>query len=395
MANEAPTAPRLFRVVFTGESSLRIMEKGGDSPATWRLPFDSGPVPLVAVSDLVVVEHGLPRHVGLKYVVEIEAETIDEAADAAKSWAETQAFMLASTRRAPIGPVWLELAYEITPGLEERRFRQWWWDPPIPIGKPVANAATFGELRDRLDELGNESPPSKLLWRVVLSMSWFRQALDDTDPMFRFLKLWIAAEALNPLLDEHYNIPSDERSGFQGLRRLADELGPGSELVTEVLGIRRALFHGLRITPDELRQRADGVVKDLEELCIAGWRLLVPLQEPFPAESVVPHRLQMQIDAVLVHRDESSWDVHTHPFLEMELVAEKVETDDPREVTFKLPTKGTVRNADGMRLLGQGLWGPTGYSPLKFEEDPGIDAAKNPDEPADEGSSDPPTAAAR
>ena len=80
MVEEAGHSRRLFRVVFTGESSMRLMEKGGDPPATWRLPFDSGPVPMITVSDLVIVEHGLPRHVRLKYVVDIEAETIDAAA---------------------------------------------------------------------------------------------------------------------------------------------------------------------------------------------------------------------------------------------------------------------------------------------------------------------------
>ena len=43
-------------------------------------------------------------------------------------------------------------------------------------------------------------------------MSWFRQALEETDPLFRFHKLWIGVEALNPLLDEHYEIPTDQRS---------------------------------------------------------------------------------------------------------------------------------------------------------------------------------------
>jgi hypothetical protein len=140
----ADRSARVFRIVLTGDSSLRLMEKAGDSPSTWRLPFASGPVRLVAVRDVVTVEHELPRHLGFQYVVELESSGIDEAAQEAKSWAETAAFMLAAVSRAPVGRLTLHVAYEITPDIEERDFRQWFWDPPIPTSKPIANSAAFG-----------------------------------------------------------------------------------------------------------------------------------------------------------------------------------------------------------------------------------------------------------
>lgn len=123
--------------------------------------------------DLVESRDGLPRHVGLQHVVDLEAPSIDAAVDEALSWAETAAFMIAAATRAPLERLIIGLAYEITPGVAERDFRQWFWDPEVPTSKPVANAVAFGELRERMDALPADGGPSKLLWRTILSMSWF------------------------------------------------------------------------------------------------------------------------------------------------------------------------------------------------------------------------------
>lgn len=221
---------------------------------------------MVTVRDLVEIEQGLPRHLGFEYSVELEAPDIEQAAAAGNRWAETVAFMLSSTTRAPVGRLYLQLAYEITPGVPERDFRQWFRDPPIPVSKPSVNRAAFGELRERIDELAGYEGNQKLVWRTVLSLSWFRQGLEETDPIFRFHKLMVAAEALNPLLDERYGIPENDRRGFQGLRRLADEVGLGAAWVSNALNVRRKLFHGLRVTAEELRSDAQAVLSDLEGL---------------------------------------------------------------------------------------------------------------------------------
>jgi hypothetical protein len=362
------SASRLFRVVLASDTSLRLMEKGGDGPSRWRFPFTSGPVRLVTVGDILRQEQGLPRHQGFQYTVEIEGSDIDQAAEDAHGWAETIAFTLAAARRAAVGRVVLQLAYEITPDIAERDFRQWYWDPPIPIAKPPVDQAVFGELRERIDTLANDATAERLLWRSIISLSWFRQALEETDPLFRFYKLWVGVEALNPLLDEHYGIPTDQRAGFQGLRKLAEEEGMGSDWVSGPLGLRRQLFHAVRVTADDLRRTADSFVAELEALCVAGWKLLLGVKQPFPDESVVPNPLYIRLDGVLIHHDESTWNSGSHPFLEARFDVEKVPPSDPRDVTFKMSVTYTVRNTEAFRATGQGMWGPAGYKPLTLEK---------------------------
>jgi hypothetical protein len=346
------------------------MEKAGDQPNIWRFPYTSGEARMVTVRDIVQVEQGLPRHIGFEYSVDLEATDIDEAAATAQRWAETVAFMMSSATRAPVGRLHLQLAYEITPGIDEREFRQWFWDPPIPVSKPSVNRAAFGEVRERVDELATADTHERLVWRTVLSMSWFRQALEETDPIFRFHKLMVAAEALNPLLDEHYEISAHDRRGFQGLRRLADEVGLGAAWVSTALDLRRKLFHGLRVTATELRSDAQAVLADLEGLCVRAWSLLLGIKASFPEDSVVPYPLLVKVHGKLLQADASRWSADSHPFLEPQWNVAKVKpAGDPRDVTFTMSATYTVRNVDAFGgPTAHEMWGPSGYEALKYEE---------------------------
>jgi hypothetical protein len=346
------------------------MKKAGERPNSWRLPYTSGEARMVTVRDLVQIEQGLPRHLGFEYSVELEAPGVDQAAAAGKRWAETVAFMLSSATRAPVGRLHLQLAYEITPGIRERDFRQWFWDPPIPVSKPSVNRVAFGELRERIDQLAGDEANEKLVWRTVLSMSWFRQGLDETDPIFRFHKLMVAVEALNPLLDEYYEIAEGDRRGFQGLRRLADEAGLGAAWLSTALNVRRKLFHGLRVTAEELRADAQAVLDDLEALCVRAWKLLLRIEATFPEESVVPYPLQVKIHGKLIQEDASRWSADNHPHLEPHWDLQQVEAKgDPQDVTFKMTGTYTVRNVDAFAgPIAREMWGPSGHQALKYEE---------------------------
>jgi hypothetical protein len=124
-------------------------------------------------------------------------------------------------------------------------------------------------LRTRTDEL-DTAEKRRVVWRVALSLSWFRQAAHEDDALFRLLKLWMAFEALEPVLRDHCEC--EESSGFQGLRALAEDAGigseqcgTGSEFISTVLNLRRRLFHALRVTGDELKATAQSVLEPLEQ----------------------------------------------------------------------------------------------------------------------------------
>jgi hypothetical protein len=99
-----------------------------------------------------------------------------------------------------------------------------------------------------------------------------------------------------------------------------------------------------------------------------------------------PTRWVCLVSAVLLHRDESTWDLQVHPFLAPTIELERVDLEDPRDVTFKMPMRFSARNTEGVRITSIGIWGPSGYQPLRSEGEPEVqiirmDEAPEPDPP--------------
>ena len=63
-------------------------------------------------------------------------------------------------------------------------------------------AAAFGALFNAV--FNAPDPNDRRLQRTMLSMSWHRLALDEMEPLTRFLLLWFACEAVEPPLRGAY-----------------------------------------------------------------------------------------------------------------------------------------------------------------------------------------------
>ena len=105
---------RSYRIVMTAETAVRIAEKTDIGANSWRLE-SPGDVTLLVVGDDIRNE-GWPRHLGLVFVAEVNGHGIEAAMDAAKGHGEVIATFLAASANARVGPVHIQLVYEITPG---------------------------------------------------------------------------------------------------------------------------------------------------------------------------------------------------------------------------------------------------------------------------------------
>ena len=117
----------------------------------------------------------------LQLQVEITADDVLSAADAAKNWAESVLTLLTGAARAPAGPAELEVAYEITPGIREREFAQWYTDVPVLLGKTPVTREAFGALFEPLLVFDPGISDERLSHRMMLSVSWHRLAMAETD----------------------------------------------------------------------------------------------------------------------------------------------------------------------------------------------------------------------
>ena len=344
-----------YRVLFRAQSHLRLVERPDDAPFRWLLPINqgSGSETLTEVVDVIEEQSGVPVHLGLEVQVELDAASIDEAVEAARAQAETTLIFLASSARAPVGPATEFLAYEVTRGVEERALIQWFSDIPITLGHAVVPQELFGQLFERVFTSQDE----RLQWRLGLSFSWYRAALDEADALTRFLHLWIGFEAVGPLLADLYAVKA---AGFGGIRALTEEHGVGDDVISQALGLRRDLFHARRVFPRDLRARADVLVPKIEELLLAAWARLLELdlnKLKMPERSVAPWPVRLIVRAVLHQADASQWAPGHHPHFEG-VISQRRAPSEPGKLSIEYPHRLELVNAARAGSVEVELWGP-------------------------------------
>jgi hypothetical protein len=203
--------------------------------------------------------------------------------------------------------------------------------------------------------------------RIRLSMDWHRAALRETDPLFRFMSLWTALEAIGNSLAEEYTV---ETRGWQGLRKLAEDNGYQSSVISEFLDIRRHLFHDLSIPPALIRPRAEIATPIIEHLLVAGWVRLLGSPEKytdFPSSSVIPHPMQYIVRRLIIDEDASKWGARIHPYFRGELIAQRVPATNSDGVTVNYTLNGQPQNFQQWRGGVIELWGPSGPNIPKIE----------------------------
>jgi hypothetical protein len=253
---ESREVTRESRFVFTAEGDVRLMAKAADPARAMRFEFadDAG---IVLVRDQLEDRGGIPYHAGLELQVATEGSVLDgRTFEQARAAAETVLMLLSGASRAPTRDVEARLAYELPVAGKASALKQWFDASEIPSTPVPVPVAALGALWHAINETAVDQP--ELAQRVIISMSWYRRALREVEDLYRFQQLWLAFEAIEPRLAEAYDVPPSERAGFQGLRRLANEDGGGSELVSAALGVRRDLFHTRRVLPDDMRADKPG-----------------------------------------------------------------------------------------------------------------------------------------
>jgi hypothetical protein len=181
-----------------------------------------------------------------------------------------------------------------------------------------------------------------------------------TEPLLRFLTLWISFEALEPRLAEHYSVDS---RGFQGLRRLAAEHGCSSEDITIALGVRQDLFHARRVLPADVRTRAQSLLPTLERLVVAGW--LTVLGAPgelagFPGSAVTPYPVQLTVKAPITGADPTAMTSDTVPYFVGRPTFRRLAPESAGAVTLSIETKMKLQNAAESGEPEVRLMGPAG-----------------------------------
>lgn len=250
------------------------MSKGGTTLSTYRIvlatktSFNFKPNVNKYCFDLEIYKVVLRKIIsevdkklsGIKYgfFIEIELEMTDINSAITQAFDISELFLSMATletgveshRSIPI------LAYNITEGISEREFIQYFYD--LPLSRPQQADLEIYTLHLEAVIIYNSDHKE----RLFRSIRWFRKGINENDPLDQFLALWQGLETLNPNLAVHFNCENageeiiekkcektdnlffSKRTTKQGLEKLVNEVGIDKSIWTKINRTRNSISHG-------------------------------------------------------------------------------------------------------------------------------------------------------
>lgn len=213
-------------------------------------------------------EFGTVFQTGLLFRVFLEANSLKEAINSAKSLCDgIVSFMTLITGRGMDIPR-EELAYELTTSTQERDFLQVFYDIPLKsLSRRQLDPETLISFIEKSTKLD-----SSFFEHIARAVRWYRLGAMVTDIFDQFNCFWIGIEALNPLLQQKLSIADDPIMcpkckhrwvaipTVSGIRVFFQEkLKKGGNLYREIRELRNSIVHstkGLRDLQDPVSKYA-------------------------------------------------------------------------------------------------------------------------------------------
>ena len=142
---------------------------------------------------------------GISFRVFVDSENITEAINSAKNFVDgIVSFITLLTGKGMEIPR-EEIAYELTPDVPKREFRQIFYD--VPLKSPSRRQVDPQWLSDFIEKTLKVKPPDSE--HIARAIRWYRLGATVTDTFDQFNSFWIGLEALNPLLQQTFSIKDD------------------------------------------------------------------------------------------------------------------------------------------------------------------------------------------
>jgi len=136
--------------------------------------------------------YGITTSNGLGIHIYLDADDLDDAIRAAKDTTEVLLGTLSFASLSECPPANWRRAYEATPGLSVRRYRQY-FTYHVPGTMQQVKTHIYSEIFRTIDPLPDE--------RILRAMTWFRKALSQDNAYDELVHYWSVLETLDGLLE--------------------------------------------------------------------------------------------------------------------------------------------------------------------------------------------------
>jgi hypothetical protein len=260
-----------YRVILTSHASLAV-------PGSIRM---NGPKAAITIENWLQppVAELPPRHLGLLYSVDLPSESIEAAMEAAVVEVGGFIDLLAAIHGTAIGDARPEIAFDLDPGAADREFAQYIYEVP-QVARP--NRLLSGELFDLVfSRMNQHAADVDVIGGVHRAVHAARRATLTDNPRDKFVDLWGALEALNPLVQRKHSLPASqvvrtcvacgaEITGpvSSGIRYVIDKLLREPAQWKPLRDTRQQFIHGLPVSGDA--EKVQGLVRVLHDAFLTG-----------------------------------------------------------------------------------------------------------------------------
>jgi hypothetical protein len=208
--------------------------------------------------------YGITTSNGLGVHVHLDADDLSDAVRTAKDITEVLLGTLSFASVGACPPAVWRRAYEASPGLVKRRYRQF-FEYRIPGTMQQIDQAVYAAVFRAIDPLPDE--------RIIRAMTWFRRGLGQASVYDRLIHYWSTLETLDGLLEVALPPPkavTEPRLGKGMLRFFVAALGYTADAYWALKSTRNDVIHGLVPLSRELTEKIGAQMPELHHSCVAA-----------------------------------------------------------------------------------------------------------------------------
>lgn len=284
-------------------------------------------------------------HQGIEAEIHLNQHSLDDAIGEAIYIAEPFLILASFTTNAKSEPFKPFIAYNVTPGIQNREFRQYFYDVAKVHTSDIKRNLPIEKFQKVLDGVKKEKfPPQERLGRAIY---WYWKSLSERDLWDQFLALWIGLEALNNLIQKKYSLEKGEKKqcpqcGYEfdtpsitGIRYVMhNHLENGEKKYRIARKVRACLVHSSQ-NLYELQKEVKDSISNLRETFLKSFLLLSNIpQEEWDQWLVEPatqtEELCVEIEGFLLEENLTKLTDKEHPHFDLNLA----KTGDKTGVNF-------------------------------------------------------------
>ena len=243
--------------------------------AGWVFDFPVDEVRIFLL-DAVKKANGINLHTGLNIISELRANSLEEAQETSKNFAETTLNLISFSTLTSCSPARLVSILNILDSdAETCPFMQYVYpfDEQEIIGSlNVINEPTFREVFDAYTKSSNQR-------RILRALSWLRKGIDEENPVDEFVSYWIGLEVIKHILRRNLKLKVKNVGEWDGVKDVFTNKLHCQDFDTIREAGRNGLLHGFRELDTKFIKEIESYVEPVRKTLIFSLGHILGLQD--------------------------------------------------------------------------------------------------------------------